>query len=315
MLSRRPTAPELSEIAARRLELLRTELAQVRPEVPDDSVDPDDPLGPVDVRDSVVPVGLGAPEDPGAPVLVRPAGRHVRRRESAAGWLGDRIPATLQGRIGLGAGHLTVLAALVALAAVLTAWWVIRASSRPVDVVARPGPAAAATDLAAVPDSSALAVTPVGSVPSGSPGPPGEVVVDVAGKVRHPGIETLPAGSRVVDAIEAAGGVRRGVDLTSLNLARVLVDGEQLLVGVAGVPGAAAAAAAAPASAGPGALVNINTADQMALETLPGIGPVTAASILDWRSQNGWFSSVDELLEVSGIGDATLADIAPYVTI
>jgi competence protein ComEA len=143
------------------------------------------------------------------------------------------------------------------------------------------------------------------------------VVVDVAGKVRRPGIVRLPVGSRVVDAVEAAGGPRRGVDLSSLNLARVLVDGEQVVVGVPAPGGVAASAASTPDAAGgpQGALVNINTATQAELETLPGIGPVTAQAILQWRTDNGAFSAVDELMEVSGIGEATLADMAPFVTV
>jgi competence protein ComEA len=121
----------------------------------------------------------------------------------------------------------------------------------------------------------------------------------------------------VVDALEAAGGARRGVDLSTLNLARVLVDGEQIMVGVRAPDGVAASSASAPqtGASGPAALVNINTADQAGLETLPGVGPVTAQAILEWRDRNGGFTAVDELLEVSGIGDATLAQIAPFVTI
>ena len=138
------------------------------------------------------------------------------------------------------------------------------------------------------------------------------MVVDVAGKVRRPGIAVLPPGSRVVDALEAAGGARRGVDLTALNLARPVVDGEQILVGVAPAAGVAGTLDA-PTSGG--SLVNLNTADEAALDTLPGVGPVTATAILAWRDDNGGFSSVDELLEVDGIGPATLDDIAPLVTL
>jgi competence protein ComEA len=143
----------------------------------------------------------------------------------------------------------------------------------------------------------------------------GEVVVDVAGKVHRPGIVRLPAGSRVVDALEAAGGPRRGVRLTALNLARILVDGEQVLVGVPAAPGVAASAASDPGAPAPAALVNLNTADQTLLESLPGVGPVTAQAILEWRSEHGAFSAVDELMEVSGIGEATLAELAPLVTV
>jgi competence protein ComEA len=142
----------------------------------------------------------------------------------------------------------------------------------------------------------------------------GRITVDVAGKVRRPGIAVLDSGSRVVDAIKAAGGARPGVDTSGLNLARVLVDGEQIVVGgpaaaappVAPVPGA-------PSATGP--LVNLNLATQAELETLPEVGPVTAQSILTWRDQHGGFTDVAELLEVDGIGDATLAQITPYVTL
>jgi competence protein ComEA len=159
-------------------------------------------------------------------------------------------------------------------------------------------------------------VAPVAtSPPSARPGAAGEVTVDVAGKVRRPGVTTLPAGSRVVDALRRAGGARAGVDLSSLNLARVLVDGEQILVG-RGAPGGGIAAGASTAAPDPvGALVNLNTATEAQLDTLPGVGPVTAQKILDWRSAHGAFTSVDELLEVDGIGDKTLADIAPHVTL
>jgi competence protein ComEA len=139
------------------------------------------------------------------------------------------------------------------------------------------------------------------------------VTVDVAGKVRRPGIAVLDAGSRVADALEAAGGARAGVDLTGLNLARVLVDGEQILVGVSPPTGVAASVSAGTSPVT--SLVDINTADQVALESLPDVGPVTAQSILAWRSEHGSFTSVDQLLDVDGIGEATLAKLVPYVTL
>ena len=142
-----------------------------------------------------------------------------------------------------------------------------------------------------------------------------EVTVDVAGKVRRPGIAVLPPGSRVVDAVEAAGGARRGVELASLNLARPLVDGEQILVGVPVPAGRGGLAGQRRRGRGTGPLVNLNTADLAALETLPGVGPVTAEAIASWRTEHGGFTAVEELLEVDGIGDATLAEIAPHVTI
>jgi competence protein ComEA len=119
----------------------------------------------------------------------------------------------------------------------------------------------------------------------------------------------------VVDAIKAAGGARKGVDLSSLNLARLLVDGEQILVGVRAAPAPSGPAATPGAPPAAGALVNINLADQAELETLPQVGPVTAQAILAWRDEHGAFTAVEELLEVDGIGDATLAQITPFVTI
>ena len=216
---------------------------------------------------------------------------------SLAGWLRDRVPPTLVGRLRLGSGQLAAVALLVAVGLAVTAWWVLR--SRPsVDPVASASVAPRPTALVPL---STSAPSPVGSSSSASPG---MVVVDVAGKVRHPGIARLPAGARVVDALRAAGGVRRGVSLTALNLARVLVDGEQIVVGVRAAPGVAASAASVPGAGTSAPLVNLNTADESQLETLPDVGPVTAAAILKWRADNGSFSSVDQLLDISGIGDA-----------
>ncbi len=144
--------------------------------------------------------------------------------------------------------------------------------------------------------------------------------MDVTGRVRRPGLVTLPAGARVADALESAGGPRPRVDLSTLNLARPLVDGEQIVVGmrVATLPPAPVSSSGVPVGPVPGAptaLVNLNTADMALLDTLPGVGPVTAQAILDWRSANGRFTSVDELLAVDGIGDATLADLRDLVTV
>jgi len=264
-----------------------------------------------------------AAEPAGRPsAAVEPApGRHARRpvapAQRAGGWLHDRLPATLQGRVALRAGHLVVVAVLVAAAFAVTAWWVVRAEGTGTAV-----PMVAREEATSVPETDEPLVEP--RVESGAqPEPaaasaPATVVVDVAGKVRRPGIVTLPPGSRVVDAIEEAGGARRGVNLTRLNLARVLADGEQVLVGIrapGGVAAPAASARSAGSGAGPRTLVNINTAAETTLEELPGVGPVTAAAIVQWRTENGPFSAVDELMEVSGIGEATLADMAPFVTL
>lgn len=207
------------------------------------------------------------------------------------------------GRVTLGSAQLAVVAVLVAVGLAVTCWFVVSGDADRVEAPALSPVTAAATEEP---------LTEVSPVAAGSPAAAGEVTVDVAGKVRHPGIVVLDTGSRVVDAIEAAGGARPGVDLSSLNLARLLLDGEQVLVGVA-VPAGVTAAAASGEPAG--ALVNLNTAGQTELEALPEVGPVTALAIMSWRDEHGGFTAVDELLEVDGIGDATLEQLAPHVTV
>ena len=228
----------------------------------------------------------------------------------------DRLPPALQGSVGLTSTHLTVVALVVAAALGVAAWWAVRADGGEIVVPATATSMTdSATELVVVPEE---APAPAVGVAQQSANDSAVVVVDVAGKVRRPGIVTLPIGSRVIDAIEAAGGARRAVNLTVVNLARLLVDGEQIVVGIPAPAGVAAPAASLPGvgtAAVPAALVNLNSATETDLDTLPGVGPVTAAAILEWRTENGAFTSVDELLEVSGIGDATLADIAPFVTI
>jgi competence protein ComEA len=190
--------------------------------------------------------------------------------------------------------------------------------SAPTGVTASPGQPSSAVAIG--PGDADAAAPPSGT---GSPaGSPAElVVVDVAGRVRRPGIVTLPVGARVADALDAAGGPQGRVDLTTLNLARVLLDGEQLLVGVkAAVPPPAPTGNAPSSTAGgtpsaAGGLVNLNTATEAELDTLPGVGPVTAQAILAWRTEHGSFSSVEELLEVSGIGEVTLEELRPLVTV
>lgn len=284
-------------MARRRLQQLSAELAAIRPDQ-----GPEPPSHPG--RD-----GSGEPPTHD-PRPGRHAARPVDRPASLGGWVQDRLPGPLQGRIRIGAPHLAALALLVAGVMAALAWTSVR-SSDPGDLV----PARSLTTPAAEVPLATPVAAPGGDTSPTAPAAAPEVVVDVAGKVRRPGIVQLPSGSRVVDAVEAAGGTRRGVDLSALNLARVLVDGEQVVVGVPAPAGVAASAASAPRAGAPGALVNINTASQSELETLPGIGPVTAQAILQWRADNGAFSTVDELMEVSGIGEATLADVAPFVTV
>ena len=148
-----------------------------------------------------------------------------------------------------------------------------------------------------------------------------EVVVSVAGKVVRPGLVRLPVGSRVDDALRAAGGPVAGTSPGLLNLARRLVDGEQVLVGVEPPPGSPAGAptgssgAATAGTAAPGAPLDLNAATLADLDALPGIGPVLAQRILDWRAKHTRFASVDQLREVTGIGEAKYQDLKAQVVV
>jgi competence protein ComEA len=307
MTSLRPRADH-QEAVSRRLDLLTAELASTRPEGPPDPPAPDQPwlAGHTRIRPlRAVPDPAPPPDPDPPPVPVVPIpGRHAARRGAAA-----LLPEAVRGRVALGPTQLVVVAVLVAIGLAVTGWWVIRGD--PERLEAPPAPTASGASLssgaAAAPlaDAEAADASPAAASPAPA-GAAASVTVDVTGKVRRPGIVVLDVGARVVDALEAAGGSRRGVELSSLNLARVLVDGEQIVVGGPPAPTAGAAAAAGAAPPG-GPLVN--------LKTLPEVGPVTAQSILSWRTEHGGFTSVDELLEVDGIGDATLAQIAPHVTI
>jgi len=256
-----------------------------------------------------VPPAVGLDDRADEPPLVPRPGRHASRRFGRG--LSDALPDTVRGRVALGPAQLALVAVLVAAGLAVTCWWVIRGDPRTVAAPSSPEPVAGlASPAPGVGDPVPAASSASGA--SSSP-PAGSVTVDVEGKVRRPGIVVLDSGARVVDALKAAGGARPGVHLSGLNLARLLVDGEQILVGVpavVGLPGAAV-----PTGPADGPLVNLNTAGQAELETLPDVGPVTAEAILTWRAEHGGFTAVDELLEVDGIGDATLATIAPHVTV
>ncbi len=145
----------------------------------------------------------------------------------------------------------------------------------------------------------------------------GQILVHVVGKVRRPGVVRLRPGQRVFDAISAAGGVQPPGDLSLINLARVLVDGEQILVPVAGQVPAPVAQGPAGALVQPSqaAVLDLNTATVDTLDDLPGIGPVLADRIVQWRTEHGRFSAVDELGEVSGIGEATLGRLRSKVRV
>jgi competence protein ComEA len=159
---------------------------------------------------------------------------------------------------------------------------------------------------------AALVVQPirVSQAASSRPRPPVGVVVDVEGAVRRPGLVRLPAGSRVADAVVRAGGTTRLADRGGVNLAAPVSDGQQVLVPRRGAAGLAPAAPGGAAASGP---VSLSSASAEQLDALPGVGPVTAQKIVDYRTQHGGFHSVDELDAIPGIGPARLADLRGLV--
>lgn len=240
-------------------------------------------------------------------------------RERAGSALRERMPVWLQARCGLERRNVVALSVLLVVAAVFAVqhFWTGRTQSvQAPEVVRAAAPFGESGASSAGGRRGAAGPAVSGGVPN-TAGPAGaEIVVDVGGKVREPGIQRLPAGSRVADALKAAGGVRPGTNTDTLNRARFLVDGEQVIVGGPAAP------APAPGTGGPGAggaagpaaaPVSLNTATVDQLDTLPGVGPVLAQHIVDYRTRHGGFRSVDELREVNGIGDRRFADLRNLV--
>jgi competence protein ComEA len=194
-------------------------------------------------------------------------------------------PGLAPARLDPGRRGAAALVAVACAALALTGAVVWRARPHPVDLPP-PAPAVAAP-------SAAL------------------LVVDVAGDVRRPGLVRVPAGSRVADALAAAGGLKPGATTEGLNLARLVKDGEQITVGA---PVAPSGAAVPGAAATPG-LVDLNTATADQLDALPGVGPVLAERIVAWRDAHGPFASIDQLREVSGIGERKFASLRDLVTV
>jgi competence protein ComEA len=331
MLRRRPDPRELASVLHRleRLQIVAQPAAHGwLPPAPDVGLPP------------AAEVGL----PPAADVKLPPAADHA-----GPGWRA-RLRAKVSARLHLtafdpGRRGVAVLVVVALLGASGGAWYFLRAAPHvqaadvSPDATAEPSEA----DCQAVtgqepgscltvvsPSPTADALLPIGAsvLPSGSPSPSkaSELVVDVVGKVAKPGVFTLPPGSRIVDAIAAAGGVLPHTDLTALDLARKLSDGQEIFVGVPPPSGPAAMSAGGVvgddtgvgAEAGgstPDPIVDINSATEAELETLPGIGAVTAQKILDWRTQHGRFTSVTQLQQVSGIGPAKYAALAGRVKV
>ena len=201
------------------------------------------------------------------------------------------------------------MAALTLIAVIASVGWLLRAKAVPIAVAAAPGPATVSTTS-----------TPGAPGVSPSPSPTAAtILVHVIGAVATPGLVKLTQGARVADAIAAAGGLRADADAAELNLAAVLSDGSQVVIGTTAAPrgevrdGSTSAGGAAGATTS--AVVDLNTATLAQLDTLPGVGPVTAQAILDYRTKHGRFTRIEELQEVDGIGAKTYAQIAPHVRV
>jgi competence protein ComEA len=267
-----------------RLDALR--LPRLSGWVPQDEPE-DEPEPPARVVEPppVTPADLGAPL-PSMPRL----GSLVRSA------VADRVPAALRGaRVELSWAAMAGIALLcVACVAVAVVGFIRARAGSP-----------AAADLPPPPPPASMA----------APAGPG-VVVDVAGHVHRPGLVTLPGGARVADALRAAGGATRPADVALLNLARRLVDGEQLLVGVSPPPGAAASGGGPAAGEGTaGSPLDLNAATLDQLDALPGVGPVLAQRIVDWRTAHNGFTSVDQLRQVGGIGGRKFDQLRPLVRV
>ncbi|MFH9068240.1 helix-hairpin-helix domain-containing protein [Streptomyces alboflavus] len=252
----------------------------------------------------------------------------------------ERLPLWLRLRCGLERRSVIALGLVLIVAAVFAAQHFWTGRTQPVRAPDVVGEAAGPGSGPGPSPSPGTPPAPDGGLPQGAPGDAtgagsgtgaaADVVVDVRGKVRRPGVQRLPGGSRVADALREAGGVRPGTKADGLNRARLLIDGEQIVVGGPAPPEQGSASAAPPGS-GPGPAaggtaagptgsagaaagpVGLNTATAEQLDTLPGVGPVLAQHIIDYRTEHGGFRSVDELREVNGIGEKRFADLQNLV--
>ncbi|CAL9435326.1 ComE operon protein 1 [Streptomyces sp. enrichment culture] len=216
-------------------------------------------------------------------------------------WLGvrERLPVWVQARLEVRPRAVAAVAVVLAAGVAFGAQQFWSARPRPVTP-----PAVVAPAGVPAPSPGAAPAAPAAA------GPASPVVVDVGGKVRDPGLRRLPAGSRVEDALAAAGGVLPGTDTTGLNRARVLVDGEQVLAGVPAPAAPSGQGGPGGPAAGP---LSLGTATVEQLDALPGVGPVLARHIVDFRTARGGFRSVEELRQVNGIGERRFADLRKLV--
>jgi competence protein ComEA len=260
-------------------------------------------------RAGTAAIDAGGGDAPTVPSAVQGAPRARRGRLAR---LADRwLPAAWRNaRLDPGRPGGLALLLTATVAAVVAAVGVWREAPRAEPVADLP----ALVDTRAATAPTALAAS-TGPTPTPQPSEP--LVVAVAGRVARPGLVRVPAGSRVADVLDAAGGPLPGTDLAGVNLARKVSDGEQVAVGVP------AAADAAPAGAPPagdpptavGAPLDLNSATVEQLDGLPGVGPVTAQHIVEWRTHNGRFASVDQLREVDGIGERRFGQLRDLVRV
>lgn len=255
-------------------------------------------------------------------------GRSARREAVPLVSVPDGV-RSLRVRVPLRAAVAVVVVALVAAGILLVRVGLARAAATPVPIdgsSAGGSPHGESIPMGLVSRTfpSAYDATVGGASGSGTPGtssgsaPGPPLVVHVVGQVRHPGLVRLGKGARVADAVAAAGGATRRAELAAINLARPVVDGEQIVVPAPGeaVPSAGpGTASGGGVGASPASPVNLNAAGLADLDSLPGIGPVLAQRILDWRAEHGRFTSVDELGEVVGIGDRLLQQLRSKVAV
>ncbi|MEO6880945.1 MAG: helix-hairpin-helix domain-containing protein [Mycobacteriaceae bacterium] len=290
------SATDRSSIARHRLDLLTAPAPTTAPDpgrrpspCPRPHPEPQEPT-PLEPEPQPAP-GPEAGPAPGGTSTPPPHG--WRERWLPESWCGARVDPGRRGSVAL-----TGVAAAAAVLAAVGVW-----RERPVPQVAPPLPVVTA----------AAAVTSRAPVAAKAAGP---IVVSVAGAVAKPGLVTLAAGARVADALAAAGGAVKGTSLLTVNLARALGDGEQVLIGVDDPPVSGSGSGGdTGAGASADALIDLNTAGEAELEKLPGVGPVMAAAIITHREDNGGFTRVEQLTDVPGIGDARFAQLKALVRV